>query len=198
MKKRRIFIAINLPNYVKTKLLDYQREWADLPVRWTKENSLHITLVFIGYVSNEEMVGICQLARQAGKRQEPFEIKLERICFGPPDKTPRMIWLEGEKNLALAKLKDDLENVLLASGQNGYSHRETRAFRPHITLARIRQGEWGLLPSKPKIEKEISLSFLVESIEVMESHLLRGGAQYTILESVSLNDVGGRDSNMET
>lgn len=198
MKKRRIFAAINLPEYVKKKLVNYQKEWADLPARWTKENSLHITLVFIGYVSNEEMVGICQLARQAGKRQEPFEIKLERICFGPPDKTPRMIWVQGEKNSALAKLKDNLENALLALSQNSYSRRETRAFRPHITLARIRQGEWSLLPSKPKIEKEISLSFPVESIEIMESHLLRDGAQYTILESVSLNDVGGRDSNMET
>ena len=186
MKRRRIFIAINLPDYIKTKLLGEQREWADLPVRWTKKSSLHITLIFIGYVTDEEMVEVCQLVKKAGERHAPFEIKLERICPGPANKAPRLIWTEGGKNPALAQLKDDLENVLLNSGDSGYRKRESRAFRPHITLARIRQSEWQALSSKPKIAKEISLSFLVESIEVMESQLLKGGAEYTILESAPL------------
>lgn len=188
-KKRRIFIAINLPCYIKTKLLDYQKEWADWPVRWTKENSLHITLVFIGYVGDQEMLEICRLVRQAGERQEPFEIKLERICFGPPNKTPRMIWAEGEKNSGLAELKDDLENTLFLT-RSGYGQGSSRSFRPHITLARIRQREWRLLQPRPKIDKEISLSFLVESMEVMESRLLRSGAEYTTLESALLNAGG--------
>jgi 2'-5' RNA ligase len=188
MKKRRVFIAINLPDYVKKKMLGWQQEWANLPARWTKESSLHITLVFIGYVGDEEMLEICQLVRQIGTQHQPFEIKLERICLGPPEGMPRMIWAEGEKNLALAKLKDDLENALLDSAKSGYNRKEARAFRPHITLARIKQREWRVLPSRPKIEKEISLSFPVESIEVMESQLLRDGAEYTVLESARLGE----------
>src|SRR3989344_6230578 len=191
MKRRRIFIAVNLPEYVKEKLLSWQREWAELPVRWTKENSLHITLVFIGYVTDEEMVKICQTIREVGKRHEPFEIKLERICLGPPGRAPRMIWAQGEKNLALAKLRSDLENVLLDSARTTYNRKETRAFSPHITLARIRQREWRSLSFKPDIEKDISLSFPVESIEVMESRLLRDGAEYIVLESAPLGNVGG-------
>lgn len=188
MKKRRIFIAVNLPAPIKKKLLEFQRQWADWPVRWTKEPSLHITLVFIGYVTNEEMLEICQLARQVTKKNQPFEIKLKRICLGPPGRPARMIWIEGEENPALAQLKNNLEETLRTSAKSGFNHRENRPFRVHITLARIRQEEWRRLPNKPKIDQEVSLFFSVESIEVMESRLLRDGAEYAVLESVELGD----------
>jgi 2'-5' RNA ligase len=172
MKKHRIFLAINLPEPIKKKLLGFQREWADLPVRWTKPANLHITLFFIGYVTDQEMLEICQLTRQIVQKHEPFEIKLERICLGPPKRPPRMIWAEGQRNEALSKLKNDLGEI----GGNDYP-----IFRPHITLARD-------LKTRPKINKEISLSFLVNSVEVMESHLSRGGAEYAVLESVPLGE----------
>ena len=178
-----------------------QQDWTDLPVRWTKENSLHITLVFIGYASQEQMLEICRITKEAGKKHQSFEIKLNKILYGPPARhasqvagvaggpvhTPRMIWVEGEKSLALAKLKDDLENSLLQSNSSVFK-REVRAFSPHITLARIRQWDWQKLEEQPKIEQDIDLVFPVQSIEVMESRLLRSGAEYIALESVALGE----------
>jgi 2'-5' RNA ligase len=187
MKKRRVFLAINLPESVKKKLVNYQLEWANLPIRWTKEPNLHITLVFIGYVNNEEMLEICQLTRQIVQKHSFFEIKLNQICFGPPNRPPRMVWAEGEESNELVRLKDDLENGLLNSTKSGYRRQERRKFRPHLTLGRIKQGEWRQLAQKPVLEKEISLAFPVDSVEVMESHLSRGGADYAILESAELN-----------
>ena len=46
----RIFIAVNLPENVKKKLAEYEENWLDLPIRWTKKENLHITLVFLGYL----------------------------------------------------------------------------------------------------------------------------------------------------
>lgn len=186
MRNHRVFMAINLPDHIKRKLLKWQQNWTDLPVHWTKEPSLHITLVFIGSVTDDQMLEICQLARQIGTKHQGFEIKFKQICLGPPNRLPRMIWAEGEKNLALAKLKDDLENSLINLAKSGFNKKEARAFSPHITLARIRQGEWRRLSPQPSIAKEIDLAFPVESIEVMESQLLRSGAEYTVLESVPL------------
>jgi len=177
-----------LPEPIKKKLLEFQREWADLPVRWTKENNLHITLVFIGYVNDEEVLEVCQLTKEATQKYQPFEIKLKRIYLGPPNRPARMIWLEGERSSTLGQLKSDLENTLLDSTGSGYNRLENRAFQPHITLARIRQPEWRQLSFKPKIDKEISLVFPVVSIEVMESHLSRGGSDYAVLESVELGE----------
>lgn len=173
--KRRLFIAINLPEDIKNKLVEHQRKWADLPVRWTIKPNLHITLVFIGYVGDDEMYEICNMVKEASKRHEPFDINLEKIILGPPDKFPRMFWVEGEKSEELAKLRDDLER-----------RKEGRAYRPHITLGRIKQGQWRTLSPQPEIDEKFNFSFPVETIEVMQSDLRRTGPEYTVLESVPL------------
>jgi 2'-5' RNA ligase len=183
MKKRRIFIAINLSDRIKKRIVEVTQKWAGLPVRWTKKDNLHITLVFIGYVDNEEMLEICQTVQRIGQKSQSFEIKLKQVCFGPPNKEARMIWLQGEINQNLSELKNNLEEALFEN--TGY-RKENRSFKPHITLARIYQREWKNLKDKPEIGEEISLSFPVDSIEIMESHLSNKGPDYVVLESIPL------------
>lgn len=96
-----------------------------------------------------------------------------------------MIWIEGEKNKELSNLRNNLENAL-SSGKSVDSGPDNRSFSPHITLARIRTEEWRHLQKVPKIEEDVSINFSVNSVEVMESQLLRDGAEYTVLESASL------------
>lgn len=187
--KRRIFIAINLPEDIKRKLADYQNKWPDLPIRWTKPKNIHITLVFLGYVNDEELVEICKVAKEVAGRHLPFSIILDRICYGPPKKIPpRMIWIEGEKSKELATIKNDIEKSLINSKGVDFSS-ENRAFSLHITLGRIRQWEWRRIEpeERPEIKEEINLSFPVNSIEIMESELKRGGAEYIILQSDQLS-----------
>ena len=184
--KRRLFIAINLPEDIKNKLIEYQKKWTDLPVRWTPKLNLHITLVFIGYVDDDEMFKICNIVRQAGRQYNPFNINLERIILGPPNRPPRMFWVEGEKNEEIAKLKNDFEDFLLGSRNSGYRKKEARAYRPHITLGRIKQGQWRKLSPQPEVDEKFEFSFPVETIEVMQSNLKRTGAEYTVLESTNL------------
>ena len=186
MVKRRLFIAINPPERIKNKLEKEQYQWADLPFRWTPKNNLHITLVFIGYVNDEEMLEICQITQEVARQYQPFRIELERICFAPPGKTPRMIWVTGKENISLINIRNDLEKRIFDLPQIGYTHLEKRPFKPHLTLARFKYVDWRDLSPKPSVEKEIDLSFSVESIEVMQSNLARSGATYTILESASL------------
>jgi len=180
-------LAVNLSDQVKKKLLSFQRDWSALPVRWTKDKNLHITLVFIGYVDDEQMLDICQLTRQVARKSPCFEIILSQIRFGPPNRPARMIWAIGEKNSVLSQLKNNLEEKLFNSGNSGYDQKQAYSYRPHITLARIRQDQWRGLPEIPKIDKDISLTFPVDSIEVMQSHLSRSGADYAVLESVELS-----------
>jgi 2'-5' RNA ligase len=189
--RRRIFIAINLPQEIKNKLISYQREWPELPVRWIMADNLHITLVFIGYVSDEELLETCKTAKEVAKRHSPFSITINRICYGPIKKMPpRMIWAVGEKSQEFASLKNDLDKSLLDSGGVRFSP-ERREFSPHITLGRIRQWEWRRIEpeERPVVDRELNLTFQVASIEVMESKLKRGGAEYAILESEELGGV---------
>jgi len=167
MKRQRIFIAINLPENIKKKLAEYQKKWPELPVRWTKPENLHITLDFIGYVTDEELIEVCKRTKEIVDKHNPFEIKLTKICYGPlrlhSRQAPRMVWAIGEK----------IKEFNLS---------------PHITLGRIRKWEWQRIEpeERPSVDEEINLSFSVNSIEIMESGLKRGGPEYTVLESYNL------------
>jgi len=213
--RRRIFIAINLPENLRRKLANYQNNWPELPVRWIKPENIHITLVFIGYVSDEELLEISRTAKEVAARHSPFFVNLNKICYGPPKKMPprppkfseatviekdknssnkkfwrpRMIWTMGKKSQDLASLRDDLEKSLAGSERVGFSP-EKRGFSLHITLGRIRQWEWRKIEpeERPEIEQELNLGFSADSIEVMESQLKKGGAEYVILESHNLGE----------
>jgi len=186
--RRRVFIAINLPEKIKKELINYQSKWKELPCRWIKKENLHLTLVFLNYLRDEELLKVLKTLREISQRHKSFSINLNKICYGPLKKMPpRMVWIVGKKNQELTNLQKDLENSLFFTSIKNLSKSETRIYFPHITLGRIRQWEFRRIDpeEKPeeKIKEEISLSFEVNSIEIMESQLKRGGAEYTILES---------------
>lgn len=206
--RHRIFIAINLPEDIKKRLVFYQEKIEELfapyrnkvsgsgPVRWTKKENIHITLVFLGYVSDEELLEVCETAKKVASEGSSFSINLKKIIYGPPKKMPpRMIWAEGvcselaegKKIDGLSRLQKDLENSLLTSSTKEIKS-ESRPYTSHITLGRIRQWEFRAIEpeERPIVDEDISLSFSVNSIEVMESQLKKGGSKYTVLESIPL------------
>lgn len=188
--RHRIFIAINLPEEIKKNLIEYQTKWPDLPCRWTKKENSHITLIFLGYLSDQELLEVLRITKEVTQRHQPFSINLTKICYGPPKKMPpRMIWAEGEKSEELGKLQKDLENSLLTSSIKEIET-EARPYAPHITLGRIKAWEFRQIEpeERPDVNEDISLSFEVNSIEIMESQLKRGGAEYTVIESFKLKE----------
>jgi 2'-5' RNA ligase len=203
----RIFIAINLPDNIKKELISYQEKWPELPIRWTKKENLHITLAFLGSINDEEIVEICKIVKEVTERHNSFQINFKRVCYGPPGKTPysktlsltgrldkienrppRMIWVEGEKSKELGELQKDLENSLFSNSIKNLGKPEAREYAPHLTLGRIKEWEFRKIEpeERPEVDTDISLSFEVSSIEVMESELKRTGPEYVVLESVPL------------
>ena len=113
-------------------------------------------------------------------------VKSMFYLYGPPKKMPPcMVWAEGEKSDDLTDLREDIQECLL---QEIRYRPEGRGFTPHITLARIREWEFRKIEpeERPEIEENIDLTFTVESIDVMESELKRGGPVYSIIESHNL------------
>jgi len=187
-KRHRIFIAINLPEEIKKKLFNYSEKYPELPCKWTNKNNLHITLEFLGTLTDEEVGEVCVIVKDVAQRHSCFSLNINQILYGPVKKIPpRMIWAEGEKSKELSSLREDLENSLTEKVR---FVPENRTFAPHITLARISAWEWkGIEPEeRPEINEKIDLIFTIESIEVMESELKREGPQYTILESHTLGE----------
>ena len=182
-RRHRVFIAINLPEEVKKELAKFYDKWPELPAKWVSEYNLHITLEFLGDLTDVEIADVCKAVADVAKKHNSFSIDLNKIVYGPPKKNPpRLVWVNGEKSDELIYLKEDLQEYLL----NKISFKpEGKGFIPHITLARILEMEFRKfdLDERPEINEDIDLFFTAESIEVMESELKRGGPVYTILES---------------
>ncbi|MDP3882630.1 MAG: RNA 2',3'-cyclic phosphodiesterase [Candidatus Staskawiczbacteria bacterium] len=187
-KRHRVFIAINLPEDVKRALAKYQEKWSELPAKWTANDNLHITLEFLGQLTDVEVGGACKIVAEVSKCHSPFAMNLVKVLYGPPPRqgfagrAPKFVWVNGERSDELADLKNDLEESLLEK----ISFRpDGKGFTPHITLARILEWEFRKfeIDERPEINEDIDILFTVESIEVMESKLKRGGPVYTILES---------------
>lgn len=177
---KRIFLAVNLPKKVKEQLLSYQQKWPELPARWTKPANLHLTLVFYGNAADDELEEIKQAVKAVVKKHKPFSLKLSRIVYGPSVSEARMVWAVGDTTKELTALQSELAVAL--------ERIEERAFSLHITLARFQEWEFKKIPleERPEIDEEINLEIPVNSIEVMESKVRRGGAEYSICESISL------------
>lgn len=182
--KHRVFTAINLPEDIKARLFEYQSKWPEIPCRWTKKDNLHITLNFLGYLQDEELLEIIKIVREIASKCDPFFINLRSIIYGPPGKTPRMIWAKGEESEDLDKLQKDLMKSL-----DALSPEFSRKFVPHLTLARIKQWEFQKMETeeRPEVNEKINLNFEASSVEIMESELKRKGPEYAVLESASFN-----------
>ena len=190
---KRIFIAINLPKEIKLELEKLEKEINDLfpselnreMIRWLKKDNLHITLLFIGWVKEEEIIQTCQIAKKVAQNKKNFSLRFKKVCYGPPKKIPpRLIWIELEKKPELLELAEELKKETAKAGI--LRKIEKREFSPHITLARIKTWQWRKIEpeERPEIEREISLDFEVNSIEIMESKLKKSGAEYNIIESI--------------
>jgi 2'-5' RNA ligase len=188
-KRHRVFIAINLPEEIKRELAKYYEKWPELPAKWTPKDNLHITLEFLGDLTDAEIGDVCKAVGEVAKLHKPFSINLNKILYAPPKKNPpKMVWVDGENSEELAEFKSELQEVLLE--KITFRPDEVRKFIPHITLARISEWEFRKFEpeERPEINEDIDLFLTVESVEVMESELKRGGPVYTTLESHILGE----------
>ena len=186
--RHRIFIAINLPEKIKKELSSFQKKWPTLPCRWVKKENLHLTLAFLGYLNEEQLNVVLKITKEVVEKNGPFSISLNKTCYGPGKKfPPRLVWVQGQRSEGLSKLKKCLDRLL--SEQINFLP-EKRDFLPHITLGRIKKWNFRQIEpeERPDVNIEVSLEIPVNSIEVMESHLKRTGAEYEILKSFSLKE----------
>lgn len=185
----RIFIAINLPESLKKKLRAFEDKWPQIPARWTKQENLHITLLFLGNLDDNQLTQTIKAIEEATKKHQPFFAILKHVCFDSDKKMPRMIWVEGEAENCLLSLQKNLEQAIFNLPSYQFKEKEDRPFKFHITLARIKQWQFKELEEMPEVNEDINFKFEVNTIEIMESQLKRQGPEYTILESFELGEI---------
>ncbi|MFE7063986.1 RNA 2',3'-cyclic phosphodiesterase [Sutcliffiella sp. NPDC057660] len=162
------FIAVPLPDEWKNQMSVYLKELKGefAFTRWVHPEDLHITLAFLGPVSEEKIAALKVSMEDIAQGTKGFSLTLDRLgTFGNPQ-SPRIFWHGIEGSADLNALRD---LVYEACRKMGFEL-DRRSFHPHITLARKWQG--------PAFQHESSLSdlarrdtFIVKEIVLYQSHL---------------------------
>lgn len=129
----RLFAALPVPDSIGEALLRRQQ---GLPgARWRPLEALHVTLRFFGEVS--ETVAADLDSALAVVRGEPFELALQGAgAFGESDHM-RAVWAGLADSEPLRRLAARCETAARRAGLKP----ETRAYRPHVTLAYLKRAQ---------------------------------------------------------
>ena len=187
---RRLFLAINIPDDIKKKISKKVSLLEPLipGAKFVGEENWHITLVFLGQQPDEALLPIIGSMKSSASRSSCPEINLSDISYGPLNGTPRMVWLNGDKNISktLSSLKTSLEDELI---KNGVRFKlENREFNTHITLAKFSEISRNNLANLDGSFKDLNWFFEAESLDLMESRLSGNSAKYEILQRIEFKD----------
>ena len=172
----RTFIALTLSDTERHALhqaLEPARQHS-LPVRWTAQDALHLTLKFLGEVDGSHVTAVGTAVQQVGARHEPLVLRISGFGAFPSLRRASVLWVGVGADPRLLALQRALEDALVPLG---YA-REQRAFRPHITVARTPRG-----PREPDVshvtkEFDYQSSVPVQTVDVMSSRPGPGGSRY--------------------
>ncbi len=173
----RAFIAIELPEAIHAALAREQARFRVVcpDARWTRPEGIHLTLKFLGQISEEQVAQVKKALGQL-ERFEKFTVRAKGLGFFPDSKRPRVFWAGLDAPPELARLAAQVENAMAPLGFPP----ENRAFSPHLTLARFKVPR-----PQPRLQTLLAEqgdpllgTFEVSEFFLWESKLSPRGAEY--------------------
>jgi 2'-5' RNA ligase len=193
MGAMRIFTGIPLSDGLRKKVLAELQPFrrAGAGVRWTAEPNIHLTLKFIGDVA-DTLVAPIAAALQAMPAIARFSLRLRGFGKFPAGDELRVFWAGVEASLELNALFAGIEDALAPLGIG----RDTRPFKPHLTLGRSAgRCDLGSLFSLLAEKSSLFLGeWTVGAFQLISSRLApagpegprRGGPVYSVLKEIPL------------
>jgi RNA 2',3'-cyclic 3'-phosphodiesterase len=184
MSSMRVFVALNLPPAVRRGLaasLEPLRQ-RQLPVRWTPEESLHLTLKFLGDIEGTEVPRLRDTLHAVAVDHAPLTLSISGIGAFPSLRRASVLWVGVAPDSPLMALQHDVE---IALSRLGYV-RDLKPFRPHVTVARTQRGTRPLDAEHQATCHEFAGTAAVATMDLMRSHLSPGGASHEPLLRVRL------------
>ncbi|MEO8043063.1 MAG: RNA 2',3'-cyclic phosphodiesterase [Acidobacteriota bacterium] len=188
MEERRIFVAIDISEQVRAVCdghIDYLRnKFPDARVSWETTEKLHITMKFLGNTSSDVFDALQSSVAEIAAKHRAFRLRLSRTGLFPRESRPRVLWIGlDDRPQAVTPLYSELDSVCEGLGYP----KEPRAFRPHITIGRVRDpdeaSELAAIHLKTKIEP---VEFEVNEIVICESTLQTTGSVYSVISTARL------------
>lgn len=182
----RTFLCVEMPQSVRERIEALQRELRrlDAPASWVKPANLHLTLKFLGDVEASRLAEVIATARRVAAASAAFPLTVSGAGCFPSPRQPRVLWVGMQQPLQpLERLHRALEDEL---AQAGFA-RDSKAFKPHLTIARLRQPRAAARLAEELIRRGFAAeTFLVSELIVMQSELSPQGSRYTPLSVTAL------------
>ncbi|WP_067619341.1 RNA 2',3'-cyclic phosphodiesterase [Alicyclobacillus acidiphilus] len=186
---RRLFFGLDLPQAWKARLKAEQHALRDRKVEaaaWSNPDLLHITVVFLGMIEDDQYDAIVEAGRAAVVGLQPISIRSG--SYGEFSRN-KVFWLGLDKQRSewqkLHELHRRVSDEVLARVPLDL---DAKHYRPHITLAR-----------KMKMTVDVSrlaapepqLDTVITALSLFESTRLHGELTYPVLESFPLEGPSG-------
>lgn len=179
----RAFFAVEVPTTEAIRgLLGSLRATGERLKVVTSEN-LHLTLKFLGEVPEAQVEGLAAALEAACRGHGPISVTVAGTGAFPQWSSPRVLWLGVEEGGGLVALANVLEERCLPLGFPP----EGRPFSPHLTIARVKEGNPRSAVAKLRDHQgDTFASFVVDKVKLKKSTLRPGGPLYEDLTAVDL------------
>ena len=185
MEYIRSFLAIEINKGVISRIAAIQEEFKNKlsMVKWVKPENMHLTLLFFGSISLEELDRIKEVLSNSIPGIKPFSIRLKSLGTFPDPSRPRVLWVgvrEGSDSLEslYKRVRDSLKFMKIKEAE--------REFHPHLTLGRFKS---------PRVNRELrsllgeyrDFEFgedVVDRVILFKSDLKPDGPIYTKLKEI--------------
>ena len=177
----RLFVAAEIPEEVRSQYADAQEAIRRSRARLSLVDpaDMHITLKFIGEIEGSRLAAITSALQTI--TGAPFTMDLGAITLNSP-RSPRVIWGDIHDPGACQDLAGKIESVLVPLNIPA----EGRRFKPHITIARIKQFHPSIFEEVAGISSWCDGSFQVNRFVLKKSELTPHGPVYTDILEVPL------------
>ena len=183
----RLFVALEIPSAVRQHLAALLAEldavdpgWSKNRARWVQPENLHVTLKFIGHVDADKLNPIREALSEIGS-ETSVQVRFHGVGFFPGERRPRVLWVGIDASPNLVILAKGIDQRLVPVGIAA----ETRAFTPHLTVARFDPpGLSEKLREATRNKSGVDFGTLrTNEFHLVESKLKPTGAEYTTLQS---------------
>ena len=173
----RLFVAIDVPDEARNAVAAMSQ-----PVEafhWTKRDQLHLTLQFLGD-TEPDLLPVLK-STLAAISAEKFILSQMQLDVFPSIRKPRVVVIRFSPCDALVRLQQAVHSGIVSSGI-----RVDNRFKPHVTIARLRDAKAGTVRNYLKAAVCPTLEMEIGEFHLYESHLGPKGARHEKLRSYKL------------
>lgn len=167
----RLFFALWPDDETRTNLYEVVKQFKDEDIRLVKKTNLHMTLEFLGEVSEKDQEELIEKINNI--KDEPFSLQLTRVGFW---KKPQILFI-GTTQIP-KPLLSLVKSIKKCVKQQGLKT-DNREYKPHVTIARkVKQI---MAP-----EETFKIDWPVNSFALVVSNSTDSGVEYSVINEWSL------------